>query len=103
MGIEPEVTPVGDKDRVLFIQSANGHTGAVVIHNGIPAGVPVQLGVCGGGIGDSGCGKVVVSGEKFDIYRYGWGSDFAGDGAGSRIVFTHAVCNGRGDHSKDGG
>lgn len=102
MGIEPEVTPVSDKDQVLFIQSHDGHTGAVVIHNGVPAGQPVPLGVCGGGIDDDGCGEMVVSGEKFDIYRYGWSSDFSGGGAGSRIVFTHAVCNGRGDHSKDG-
>lgn len=89
----PTVTPVGTGDRVLFVQSHDGHTGAVVIHNGMPAPQPVPLGVCGGGIGSDGCGELVVSGEKFDIYRYAWGSDFPGDGAGSRIVFTHAACN----------
>jgi len=106
VGVEqgPEVTPVSAGDRVLFVQSHDGHTGAVVITNGIPAHQPVPLGVCGGGIvGSNGCGELVVSGEKFDIYRYAWGSDFPGDGAGSRIVFTHAACNARTDHSKDGG
>lgn len=104
VGIEqgPEVTPVGARDRVLFVQSHDGHTGAVVIHNEMPASQPVPLGVCGGGIGSDGCGKTVFSGEKFDIYRYAWGADFPGDSAGSRIVFTHAVCNIHADRSRDG-
>lgn len=63
----------------------------------------VRLGLCGGGVGSDGCGKVVVSGEKFDIYRYAWGADFPGDRSGSRLVFTHSVCNTAADRSKDGG
>jgi hypothetical protein len=105
MGTEqgPEVTPVGPGDRVLFMQSHDGHTGAVVITNGIPACQPVPLGVCGGGVtGEAGCGETVFSGEKFDIYRYAWGSDFSGDRAGARIVFTHAVCNAAAIRPKDG-
>jgi hypothetical protein len=95
------VIPVTTRERVLFVQSADGHTGAVVIHNDMPAGA-VPLGVCGGGVGSDGCGELVVSGQKFDIYRYAWSGDFAGDRSGARIVFTHAACNAAADHSKDG-
>lgn len=104
MGVEqgPEVTPIGAGDRVLFVQSADGHTGAVVIHSNTAPTGRVPLGVCGGGIDNNGCGELVMSGQKFDIYRYAWGADFPGDWSGVRIVFTHAACNARADHSKDG-
>jgi len=55
----------------------------------------VPLGMC------PRCPKVEYSGQRFNMSRYSWGVDFAGDDPGSRLVFTHREC-GDGDHSKDG-
>lgn len=55
----------------------------------------VALGLC------PECGRMVFSGDRFNLHRLSWGADFAGDVPGERLVFTHREC-GNGDHSKDG-